>query len=146
MLKLLAGSPLAAFQEEYLKLDPLGDTSAPPLSKLARHQFHARTGLPNRAKPKIKLFFLQNQFELEMVLQTRNGFARRNKTILRLKSVEIRKMVCQTVLRTKWFGKKKQYNIRFCTIWQTSLQHQHLLTPKKSSINSGLTNDKPCGK
>ena len=106
MLKLLAGSPLAAFQEEYLKLDPLGDTSAPPLSKLARHQFHARTGLPNRAKPKIKLFFLQNQFELEMVLQTRNGFARRNKTILRLELVEIRKMVCRTVLSSNWFCQK----------------------------------------
>ena len=108
MLKLLAGSPLAAFQEEYLKLDPLGDTSAPPLSKLARHQFHARTGLPNRAKGKAKivLIFLQNQFELEMVLQTRNGFARRNKTILRLELVEIRKMVCRTVLSSNWFCQK----------------------------------------
>ena len=65
-----------------------------------------QTGLPNRAKPKIVLFFLQNQFKLEMVLQTRNGFARRNKTILRLEPVENRKMVCQTVLRTKWFCKK----------------------------------------
>ena len=55
---------------------------------------------------RLNCFFLQNQFELEMVLQTRNGFARRNKTILRLELVENRKMVCRTILSSNWFCKK----------------------------------------
>ena len=98
-----------------------------------------QTGLPNRAKPKIVLFFLPNHFVLKTVWQTilRISTDLSLKMVLFLRAKPFR--VCKTISSLNWFCKKKQYNLRFCTVWQTSLQHQTGLTPKKSSINSGLT-------
>ena len=62
--------------------------------------------------------FRQNRFDRQIGRESQNGLPNRFEN----------KMVLQ----------KKQYNLRFCTVWQTSLQHQTGLTPKKSSLNSGL--------
>ena len=85
---------------------PTGDTSPPPHPSSRVTSLMREMVCQTVQNRRLYCFFLQNQFKLEMVLQTRNGFARRNKTILRLEPVENRKMVCQTILRTKWFCKK----------------------------------------
>ena len=78
-----------------------------------------QTGLPNRAKPKIILFFLQNHFVLKMVWQTILRFSTGSslKMVLFLRAKPFR--VCKTISSLNWFCKKKQYNLRFCTVWQT---------------------------
>ena len=81
-----------------------------------------QTGLPNRAKTKIKPVFLQNQFEIELVLQTGLQISTGSslKLVLFLRAKPVR--VCKTISSSNWFCKKNQYNLRFCTVWQTSLR------------------------
>ena len=83
--------------------------------------FFCKTSLNSKWFCKLEKWFYskkQNHFEAQIGRDSQNGLPNRFEN----------KMVLQ----------KKQYNLRFCTIWQTSLQHQNGLTPKKSSLNSGL--------
>ena len=66
-----------------------------------------QTGLPNRAKPKIILFFLQNHFVLKMVWQTILRFSTGSslKMVLFLRAKPFR--VCKTISSLNWFCKKK---------------------------------------